>query len=381
MIIAFDTWALSTRFRNQGTYVYAKHLLLELRELIDSTADLSLRVFVCGRAANDAHILCPGTSVELADTCALRFNRFWRLGGATVAAALTGAHVIFSPTPVVPVKLVPAVTTIHDATPMRFPTLSPFKNAFARTLLWASARYSMRVITDSQWSKQDLIDTFELSPDKIDVVYLGYDSSLFNSRPFSTPEHNALLRRHGILKPYVFHHGVVQPRKNLQRLIQAYRLLLSRVPSLDLELVMAGPLGWNYEPVLQAAEQAGYRGKVRFVGRLSDDEIAMMLKGASLCVIPSLYEGFCLPLVEAMACGVPTVASSASCLAEVSAGSLRYFDPCSIEDMAGVMQTVLEDQSLQRQLIENGLKRAADFSWKRCAQQTLCALLQASQGA
>jgi glycosyltransferase involved in cell wall biosynthesis len=107
---------------------------------------------------------------------------------------------------------------------------------------------------------------------------------------------------------------------------------------------------------------------------LSDADLAMVVKGATLAAIPSLYEGFCLPLVESMASGVPTVASKTSCLPEISGGVLRYFDPESVEEMSACMEEALENQALRNELVDKGTARAAEFDWRRCAQQTLAIL-------
>ena len=172
----------------------------------------------------------------------------------------------------------------------------------------------------------------------------------------------------------------MQPRKNLKRLIQAFRLLLSRNRGLDLDLVLAGPLGWRGEELLAAAAQrAEEKGRVILAGALSDDELAALLKGATLVAIPSLYEGFCLPLVESIACGVPTVAAGTSCLPEISGGVLRYFDPESVEEMAASMEGTLESESVQKELAAKGLARAQKFDWRQSAEQTLQVLLDAAQ--
>jgi glycosyltransferase involved in cell wall biosynthesis len=177
--------------------------------------------------------------------------------------------------------------------------------------------------------------------------------------------------RFGIRGPYIFHHGVVQPRKNLERLVNACRLLWDRHSGLDFQLVLAGPLGWQYEAILRAAKEVHQPERVIFTGALPEPDLASLLKGAVLCVIPSLYEGFCLPLVEAMACGVPTIAANTSCLPEVSGQKLLYFDPLSIEDMAHNIQHIFGDPEAQRKLAEVGLRRSSEFSWGRCARETL----------
>jgi glycosyltransferase involved in cell wall biosynthesis len=181
-----------------------------------------------------------------------------------------------------------------------------------------------------------------------------------------------LRTRFGLKRPYLWHHGVIQPRKNLKRLIEAYRLMLNRNPALECDLVLAGAKGWQYDDIVAAAAKNGnQRGCVILTGPLEDSDLATLLKGASLVVIPSLYEGFCLPMVESMACARPTIAANASCLPEVSGSVLQYFDPCSIEDMAACMERLLEDPEARTRLAQLGRERAATFSWKGCAEGTL----------
>jgi glycosyltransferase involved in cell wall biosynthesis len=153
-------------------------------------------------------------------------------------------------------------------------------------------------------------------------------------------------------------------------LIAAYRLLLSRNKNLDYDLVLAGRLGWDYGDILRAAADNG-PGRVILSGALPDADLASLIRSASLAVIPSLYEGFCLPMVESMACGTPTIAARSSCLPEVSGEVLRYFDPNSIEDMAACMEEALEDHDLRSELSRKGKERAATFRWEQCARETL----------
>jgi glycosyltransferase involved in cell wall biosynthesis len=214
-------------------------------------------------------------------------------------------------------------------------------------------------------------------PSKVHVVYEGYDRALFHDAPPDPAELHALCARLGIGHPYILHHGAVQPRKNLPRLIAAYRQMLSRNPRLDFDLVLAGPLAWQFEETVAAAKSASNgRGKVVLTGALSDQDLSLLLRGAELEVIPSLYEGFCLPMIEAMACGVPTIAANGSCLPEISGGVLRYFDPYSVEAMAACMDEVLRSSDLRAEVAGRGKERAQHFSWELCAQQTLDVLEQ-----
>jgi glycosyltransferase involved in cell wall biosynthesis len=217
-------------------------------------------------------------------------------------------------------------------------------------------------------------------PSKVHVVYEGYDRALFHDAPPGASEVKALRTRLGISRPYILHHGAVQPRKNLPRLIAAYAELLGGNPKWDFDLVLAGPLAWQFEETVAAANSACKgRGKVILTGPVSDQDLSLLLRGAELEVVASLYEGFCLPMVEAMACGVPTIAANSSCLPEISGGVLRYFDPRSVEEMAECMEEVLQSSDLRAELAGRGKERAGQFSWELCAQQTLDVLEQVAR--
>jgi glycosyltransferase involved in cell wall biosynthesis len=239
-------------------------------------------------------------------------------------------------------------------------------------LLSRSARSSAAIITVSENSRQDIVRLCGVPPSKVHVVYEGYDRALFDDTPQNPAELQAVRERLGIGRPYILHHGAVQPRKNLPRLIAAYGRMLARNPKLDFDLLLSGPLAWQFEETVAAAKSAcNGRGKVVLTGALSDQDLSVLLRGAALEVIPSLYEGFCLPMVEAMACGVPTIAANGSCLPEISGGVLRYFDPSSVEEMAACMEEVLRSSDLRAELIGRGKERAQQFSWESCARQTL----------
>jgi glycosyltransferase involved in cell wall biosynthesis len=375
--IALDAWVLGDRFRHQGSHVYAEHLFCEFRRMAKHATDLSFCLFATPDGGNNAEAVGAGPGFELRPARMLGHDRLWRLGGASLAAARADADLLFAPVPaLLPMGRMPVVCTVHDVTPLTSPSHSRAVVWQQRYFLRTAARRSRRIITVSEFSKADLMKVLGLPEEKIAVVYNGVDTSVFPGQPASEEEQRRVLNKIGIEKPYVFHHGTIQPRKNLLRLIQAYRLLQSRNRNLDLDLVLAGGLGWQYEEIVKVAN-AGGPGRVVLAGALEDQEIALLLKGASLVVIPSLYEGFCLPMVEAMACGAPVIAARTSCLPEISGGVLRYFDPLSTEDMAACIEQVLESSEVRNGLIERGRQQAAGFDWRRCAQETLAVLLQA----
>lgn len=374
--IAFDTWVLGSYARNHGINVYAGKLLSHFRDLA-AKYSVEIAPFVCSEMENTANGFAAAPGFNPRHTRLLRRSRTWRWGGAQMLASLEKADLMFSPscTTLCLGRPVPSVVTIHDLIPLVVPWGSRRMTQTLRFLLWWSAKFSRGIITDSLHSKNDLVHLYRVPESKVEVVYLGCDTQTFNDSPADEDLQRGMLQRLGVTRPYLVHHGVIKPYKNLKRLIQAYQLLLQRNPNLDLDLVLAGPLGWEYEDVLAEARSCeGTRAKVIFTQSISNADLVMLLKGARLAVIPSLYEGFCLPMVESMACGIPTIAAARSCLPEVSGGILRYFNPESIDDMAVHMEQVLENASLRKELIEKGRARAMEFEWRRCAEQTLAIL-------
>src|SRR5258708_15393277 len=382
MRVAIDSWVLASRLRHQGTYVYAQNMIAQFKKIALTSQDICFTLFSAKGSSNDAKLIHPEAGFELAETASADHDRLWRLGGAGLAASRVHADVLSAPTSSsLPLGRVPVVCTVHDVTPIKMPSHSQSVNLWSRALLRASVKRSRAIITDSECSQKDLISIYGVPESKVSEVYLGFDKANFNDAVPGPHLQNDLLRKLGIGKPYIVHHGVIQPRKNLKRLIEAYRLMLSRNRNFDLELVLAGPLGWECEEIVTTASAtSGVRGRVIMTGALNGPDLALLVKGASLAVVPSLYEGFCLPMVEAMACGTPTVVSNASCLPEVSGGVLRYFDPHSVEDMADCMEKTLEDQKLLAELSMKGKHRAAFFEWQRCATETLAILKRNASG-
>lgn len=378
--IAFDSWVLSSRFRYQGTYVYAQSLIAEFKKIARSRPEVHICLFTSPTNSNDAGLVEPSERFELSPATLLSRDKLWRLGGIAKAAARANADVIFAPTvSMFPMGSVPVVCTVHDVTPVVMPSHSKRVTLLQRSLLWVSSKRARAIITDSECSKNDLLNIYGLPESMVKVVYLGYDKTLFNDEAADSVLQKKLRARLGLDRPYILHHGVIQPRKNLKRLIEAYRLMQSGNANLELDLVLAGALGWQYEEILAAARDSNC-GRVIVPGTLEGPDLALLIKGASLVVMPSLYEGFCLPMVEAMACGAPVVASSTSCLQEISGGVLRYFDPYSIDDLTTCMEHALENEELKSRLSQEGKRRAAFFDWRRCAEETLTVLKESADG-
>jgi glycosyltransferase involved in cell wall biosynthesis len=243
-----------------------------------------------------------------------------------------------------------------------------------------AARHAEKIITISHRSQNDLARVLGIPPSAIAVVYSGYDATRFNTEAVDPTQQERLRKKFGLGRPYLFHHGFIQPRKNLQRLVQAFRAVTAQSGGPEIDLVLSGAWGWRSDELLaEARASESARGRVFLTGPLDDSDLAAMIKGASLVVIPSLYEGFCLPLVESMACGVPVITSNTSCLPEISGNVLSYFDPESVEEITAAIQTTLSDSALRQGLVQRGLARAHEFTWRRSAEQTLEVLRQAAE--
>jgi glycosyltransferase involved in cell wall biosynthesis len=370
--IAFDTWILGSGAGNHGACVYAAQLLNHFREL-GSRYSVQVRPYFSTGTHNVANTLTAAPGFQPRQTGLLKHSRLWRFGGASALAAVERVDLVFNPlcTTLHLGGLAPTVTTIHDLIPVVMPWESRVVKTL-RFLLWSAVRWSRAIITVSQHSKTDLMQVYGLPESRIFVVYNGCDHDVFND----TAPDGALMRetrrKFGLERPYVLHYGAIKPNKNLKRLVLAHRRLVARNPNLDCDLVLAGTPDSSYEEVLATARQNGSnRGHVILTGAVNQQELVNLIKGASLAVFPSLYEGFCLPMIESMACGAPTIAANSSCLPEISGGVLKYFDPRCEEEMSECMEVALESQDLRRELAERGRSRAREFEWRRCAERTM----------
>jgi glycosyltransferase involved in cell wall biosynthesis len=293
-----------------------------------------------------------GNSVPGAVALRSPLNRtVWSQARLPVALARRRFDVVHIPGPRVP-WLVSGklVSTIHDVAFMKFPEM--FRPSHRQRLEFftrQAVRRSTRLITISTQTKRDLCEVFGADPSRVDVVHHGVDHRRF----FPGDVKSAT--------PYILSVGALQPRKNFKTLVEAYRL--AKLPA---ELWIAGQRGWMWEEI---EAQAG--NGVRFLGYVPDEELAGLYRGAQAVVMPSLYEGFGLPLLEAMACGVPVVAANASCFPEVTGGAAVLVEPLDVNGWTVELQRVCGDDTHCQELRERGLKRAAEFSWERTAEETL----------
>jgi len=257
-----------------------------------------------------------------------------------------------------------SVVTIHDCIHLMFPQYLPsrFAHLYARTSIRLAARRATRVMTVSESSKRDILRFVDTEPDKIDVIYNAYDE-----RFAIDPREEDVVRvreRFQLESEFVLYAGNVKPHKNLERLIEAFHLVRRR--GLDhLKLVLIGDEISKYTALRRAVHHHQLHKYVRFLGYLPEETLAVMYRLAGVFVFPSLYEGFGLPPLEAMASGTPVVTSNVSSLPEVAGDAAVLVDPYDPQAIADGIYQVLTDEQLRRDLRRKGVARAGMFSWEQ----------------
>ncbi|HEU4691999.1 MAG TPA: glycosyltransferase family 1 protein [Vicinamibacterales bacterium] len=262
-----------------------------------------------------------------------------------------------------------SVVTIHDCIHLMFPQYLPNKAAYAyaRASMWAAARRSDRILTVSEASKRDILSLFNVKPEKIVVVYNAIDEH-FSTTP--SEEHVARIReRYQLDHKFVLYVGNIKPHKNLVRLIEAFSEL--RRTHDDLKLLIIGDEISKLPALRRAVHRHKLHKHVRFLGYLKDDTLTVLYRLASVFVFPSLYEGFGLPPLEAMASGTPVVTSNVSSLPEVTGDAAVLVDPYDVDSIGNGIRRILDDPRLAEELRIKGLKRAREFSWERSVEKTL----------
>lgn len=263
-----------------------------------------------------------------------------------------------------------AVATVHDLGHLHYPEAYP--RTTLKYLAWSTEhniRSASHLLADSEATKQDVVKHFSVPPEQVTVVYPGLRTPW--PPPQDAREAARILAEYRIEGPYILYVGTLQPRKNVERLIEAFAKA-KKGGGIRERLVLAGRIGWLPEGILRRLGEAGEA--VTMAGYVPDEHLPALYAGCTLFVLPSLFEGFGMPVVEAMACGAPVLAADSSSLPEVVGDAGVLFDPHDTDALAEAIRWLCEHASFREELRQKGFKRAREFTWEEAARRTLAVL-------
>lgn len=258
--------------------------------------------------------------------------------------------------------------TVHDLSFVRVPdSASPKLKSYLDVVVPRSVINADHVLADSYATKKDLVELYGVPDEKVTVLLSGVDSRFYQVKDSSAIMTTRSLYNLDESSPYILSVGTVQPRKNYGLLIKALAQLRSK--GYDLSLVIAGGKGWLEDPIYQTLHDEQMENYVHFIGFADEEHLPALYSGACCLAFPSLYEGFGLPVLEAMACGTPVITSNVSSLPEVAGDAALLVNPYNLDELVHALQRLIDDNDLRQQLIERGLERVKQFTWVKAARQ------------
>ncbi|CNK63209.1 glycosyltransferase family 4 protein [Yersinia proxima] len=376
MRVVFSTDAIKYPLTGIGRYTY------ELARQLQSNDDISELLFLQGRKiSRDLPTVQAKPNAASGLKNALKnsviVNELYRLSGSWLKSLALRPYqscVYHSPNFFIPPRVDNTVATFHDLSIFKWPQCHPVNRVqYMRKELLLTLKRAKVLITDSEFTRTELADYFNYPIEKIVSAPLA-SSDEFYPREYIYLQ-NLMARLGLVAGQYTLFTGTIEPRKNISTLLDAYE----RIP-LELRtrfpLVICGFSGWNSESLHRRFEKAAQQGWLLYLGYLSSDDLPLLFSGARTFLFPSLYEGFGLPVLEAMASGVPVVCSNAASLPEVLGESGLMCDALDVEGLTTAIIKSLEDEDWRNIAITAGLIRANTFTWKRCAHETIKAYKQ-----
>ncbi len=373
MLIAIDGNEANVT-RRVGVNQFAYHSLLGIYKTIlerKIREEIRFRIFLADKPVDDLPAENDWWQYEVFGP-----KKLWTWTGL-VKRLYTGKprpDIIYSPSHYGPLfSPIPNVISIMDLGFLHWPEQFTKKD-FIQLKYWTkqSVKNAEKIITISEFSKKDIVDTYEISPEKVVVAYPGFRKLQSSNVQISK---NNLIKKYNINSQYILYLGTLKPSKNIDGLIKSYDLLVKNYELTNIKLVIAGKKGWMYDDLFDLVKQLNLEDKVIFTGFVDDREVRPLMEEAEVFVMPSFWEGFGIPALEAMAAGTPVVCSNRGALPEVVGNSALLVNPEDNQDIAKKISQVLKDEKLRQSLIQSGKEQIKNYSWKNCSQKILNTLI------
>jgi len=372
MVIGIDASRAFLKDR-AGTENYSYELIREILKLKESEKH-KFRLYVRGEARVDE--VMEKKNVEVVE---INWPRLWTQGGLAFECLKRPPDVLFIPAHTLPVLRAPRLKTVVTIHGLEYEYLPEYYKFPQKLYLNKSTEYAVkqatRLIAVSKWTKDQLVERLGAEPKKIAVIHEGLGARFVEAKIEGMNKKflRQVKHKYGLADRYLLFVGTIQPRKNLVRLIEAFSKTVRTDPAVfsGLQLVIAGKKGWLYEEIFKAPKKFGVSKRVKFIGRVADPDLPAVYSMAKAFVWPSLMEGFGLPVLEAMAMGLPVITSNRGALKEVVGKAALQIDPEDVPGLAEAMRLVLESSELRQGLRERGFGQAFKFSWGKAAFQTL----------
>ncbi len=304
-------------------------------------------------------------------------KRFWMIFGLSLELLFRRSKIdlLFSPTHYLPIfSPYKSAISVLDLSFIHFPELFKKKDLY-QLKNWTSysVKKASRVFTISNASKDDIIQEYGIPKEKVFVTYPGIKKVLSSKNKILSMDE--IKNKYGIEGEYILFVGTLQPRKNIVRLIEAFSKISNiKYQKSNISLIIIGKKGWMYEEILNSPKKFNIDKKVKFLENVSDEDLPYFYKNAFCFALPSLYEGFGLPVLEAMKYGCPVITSNISSLPEAGGNAALYVDPENVDDISLKIEILLNDKKLRENLIKKGYEQVKKFSWEKTARETLKAL-------
>ncbi len=330
------------------------------------------------------------------------FFSFWTLGRLTLEMLWCRPDVLFVPAHTLPLfSPRRTLNTIHDIAFVRahnlyraveaktgsagmrrlinffvkLLTLGRYRSDSVDYLYWSTAfalRHARKIIAVSEFTKQDILNLYPKTPaDKVAVIHNGYNNELYRRLPATPEKTAAVLDKYALEAPYFLYVGRLEKKKNISALVEAFASLRENHPEIKAKLVLIGDAGFGYDEIRYTIEEFNLNRKVIMPGWVAEEDMPYIMNAAAAFIFPSKHEGFGIPVLQALACGIPTAVSDLSVLREVAGDAVLYFNQNDTHLLAEAMKKILTDEDLRKTLVIKGLERVKKFSWRKCAEETL----------